>query len=133
MQHSTPPAAAAAAAAAGLAASGAGAAAALPGVHAPPSPRKAQAAPVAALVPNAAEVRRVFWDMARHQPTHGQLLAGGACSVAAQHPQLNRYSDCWPLDAHLAPTGGVGYLNATLVPRLWGAAPAYVPPAAGGG
>jgi hypothetical protein len=76
------------------------------------------------LVPDAAELRRLFWDLSRNLPTHAQLVAMGACSVAAQHPRLNRYSDCWPLDAHLAATGGAGYLNATLVPRKWGAAPA---------
>ena len=59
------------------------------------------------------------------QPSHDELLADGRCSVAAAHPRLNRYSDCWPLDAHLADTGGAGYLNATLV-RPHVAAPAYI-------
>ena len=59
------------------------------------------------------------------QPSHDELLADGRCSVAAAHPTLNRYSDCWPLDTHLADTGGAGYLNATLV-RPHAAAPPYI-------
>ena len=61
------------------------------------------------------DIDALFSAIHAGQPTHDELLADGRCSVAAAHPALNRYSDCWPLDTHLADTGGAGYLNATLV------------------
>ena len=51
----------------------------------------------------------------RSEDTHDTLLASGRCTVAAAQPELNRYSDCWPLDAHLCDTSGAGYLNASLI------------------
>ena len=74
---------------------------------------------------SAADTDALFSAINAGQPSHDELLADGRCSVAAAHPPLNRYSDCWPLDTHLADTGGAGYLNATLV-RPHAAAPPYI-------
>ena len=56
----------------------------------------------------AADIDALFSAINAGQPTHAELLADGRCGVAAAHPALNRYSDCWPLDSHLANTGGAG-------------------------
>ena len=73
----------------------------------------------------AADIDALFSAINAGQPTHAELLADGRCSVAAAHPDLNRYSDCWPLDSHLVDTGPADYLNASLVQNL-AAAPAYI-------
>ena len=44
-------------------------------------------------------------QLAAQRAEVAELLADGRCSVAAAHPDLNRYSDCWPLDSHLVDTG----------------------------
>jgi len=56
-----------------------------------------------------------FFSSIDSGPTHEELAASGAISRALEHPSLNRYCDCFPLDAHLARSVTGRYINASLV------------------
>lgn len=72
------------------------------------------------------DLLQLFRRMADGLPTHEELLAQGSCSEAAAHPELNRYCDCWPVDSHLATSGGGGYINASLLRPRAGAMCRYI-------
>ena len=58
----------------------------------------------------------VFYHSLPTGPRHAEQLQLGTVSVAASHPELVRYCDCYPQDSHLCPTSsGAGFLNASLV------------------
>jgi len=59
--------------------------------------------------------QHAFYASLTTRPRHDEQLASGAISRAAEDPSLNRYSDCFPSNSHLAPTARGEYLNASLV------------------
>ena len=71
------------------------------------------------------DISALYHRMAAGLPSHDDLMRTGRCSEAALHPELNRYCDCWPMDSHLATSGGAGYINPSLL-RPCADSPAYI-------
>lgn len=56
-----------------------------------------------------------FFESILPGPSHYMLLKTGKVSRASERSDLNRYSDCYPLDSHLTATPSGQYLNASTV------------------